>query len=68
VIHIVNPKTFLKSFLCASNVKLPINNSHYVTGKDIYLFSNLASVENTLSCFTNNIHCYLNNFKSKYKR
>ena len=49
----INSKNFLKSFLCATNVKLPLNNSHYITGKDIYLFSNLACVENTLSSFTN---------------
>ena len=64
----INSKNFLKSFLCATNVKLPLNNSHYITGKDIYLFSNLACVENTLSSFTNNVNCYLNSFKSKYKR
>ena len=63
----INPKKFLKSFLCASNVKLPLSNSHYITGKNIYLFSNLACVENTLSSFTNNISYYLNSFKKKYK-
>ena len=63
----LNPKKFLNSFLCSSNVKLPLSNSHYITGKNIYLFSNLASVENTLSCFTNNISYYLNSFKKKYK-
>ena len=63
----INPKKFLNYFLCSSNVKLPLSNSHYITGKNIYLFSNLASVENTLSCFTNNISYYLNSFKKKYK-
>ena len=63
----INLKKFLNSFLCSSNVKLPLSNSHYITGKNIYLFSNLASVENTLSCFTNNISYYLNSFKKKYK-
>ena len=64
----INSKNFLKAFLCSTNVKLPLNHSHYITGKDIYLFSNLACVENTLSSFTNNINCYLKTFKSKYKR
>lgn len=68
MIHIINPKTFLNTFLCASNVKLPINNSHYITGKEISIFSNLATVESTLSSFTNNVNCYLKSFKSKYKR
>ncbi len=63
----INPRKFLNNFLCASNVKLPLSNSHYITGKDIYLFSNLACVENTLSNFTNNINCYLKSFKRKYK-
>ena len=63
----LNPRLLFNKLLCATNVKLPLSNSHYITGKDSYLFSNLACVENTLSCFTNNVNCYLNSFKSKYK-
>ena len=63
----INPKKILNSFLCSSNVKLPLSNSHYITGKYIYFFSNLACVENTLSSFTNNMKYYLNLFTKKYK-
>lgn len=57
----------LKGFLCACNPKLPLSNNHYITGKNIWLFSNIACVENTLSCFTGNMCCKLNNLKGKLK-
>ncbi len=44
-----------KLLLCMPNVKLPIGKGHYVTPCNISLFSNLACVENSLSCLTKNI-------------
>lgn len=46
------PERIAKYLLCCSNIRLPINKSHYVTGKDLSLFSNLMCIENTLSSFT----------------
>lgn len=51
--------------LCSSNLKFPIYKGHYLTGKNISLFSNLLCIENSL----NNITCSMKNIcNSKFKR
>ena len=55
-------------FLCCYPGKLHINNSHYITGKDLIFFSKLMCVENELTNITgccNNLCC---NIKSLFKR
>lgn len=61
------PKQMLNKFLCCYPGKLHINNSHYVTGKDLIFFSKLMCVENELTNITgccNNLCC---NIKSLLK-
>ena len=58
-----NSQKLAKYLLCNSNIKLPISSSHYVTGKDLSLFSNLICVENQLSNMTCNIKNCCNYFK-----
>lgn len=62
------PKQILNKFLCCYPYKLHINNSHYVTGKNLSFFSKLVCVENEL----NNISCCCNNLckniKCNFKR
>lgn len=62
------PKHMLNKFLCCYPYKLHINNSHYVTGKNLCFFSKLVCIENEL----NNISCYCNNLckhiKYNFKR
>ncbi len=57
------PRKIAKCLLCSSNICLPINKSHYVTGKDISCFSNLMCVESTLSSLTCNLKNMCNGFK-----
>ena len=52
------PRRLLKDILCCNNIKFPIANNHYITGKNIYNFSNLVCIEKTL----NNITCGISNF------
>lgn len=59
----INKNKIINSLLCCNNFKFPMNNSHYVTGKDIYLFSSLACIENTLTNLTCNINNICNNVK-----
>ena len=62
------PKQMLNKFLCCYPCKIPINKSHYVTGKDMLFFSKLMCVENELSnltCYCNNL---CNNIKCNFKR
>lgn len=62
------PKQMLNKFLCCYPGKLHINNSHYVTGKNLIFFSKLMCVENELTNITgccNNLCC---NIKSLFKR
>ena len=47
----------LNNVLCNFPCKIPINKSHYVTGKNLFIFSKLMCVENVLS----NIGCCCNN-------
>ena len=57
----------INNLLCCFPYKIPINNSHYITGKNMMLFSKLMSIENeltNLTCYSNNLCNYLkNNFK-----
>lgn len=62
----LNPQTMKKYLLNCSNIKLPITNSHYITGKNIYMFSNLVCIENTLSNLTNNCKCIFNTAKNNF--
>jgi len=62
----INPQCMKKYLLNCSCLKLPLSNDHYITGKDIYTFSNLVCVENTLSNFTNNIKCICKNVKGNF--
>lgn len=59
-----NKNKIVNALLC-NNFKFPISNSHYVTGKDIIIFSNIACVENTLTCLTNNLKCTCRNMREK---
>lgn len=54
-----------KLLWCMPCVKIPIGQNHYVTPSDISTFSNLLSVENSLTCLTKNIcnSCSNNNCK-----
>ena len=63
----INKNKLINSLLCCNNFKFPMNNNHYVTGKDIYLFSSLACIENTLTNFTCNINNACNNLKCNIK-
>lgn len=49
--------SLLNNVLCNYPCKIPINKSHYVTGKNLLIFSKLMCVENELS----NIGCFCNN-------
>lgn len=60
------PEKLVNCLLCSSNIKLPINNSHYVTGQDISFFSKLMCVEQELSNITCNIKGYCNSCKNLY--
>lgn len=58
------PRKILNNFLCCYPGRLHINKSHYVTGKDLFLFSKLMCVENELSNITgccNNLCCDIKN-------
>lgn len=63
-----NPNKIVNALLCCNNFKFPMYKNHYVTGKNIWLFSNLACIENTLSDLTCNLKCNLNNCKQCFKR
>lgn len=59
---------FLNNILCNLPCKLPLNNSHYVTGKNMMFFSKLMCIENeltTLTCHCNNL---CNGIKCNFKR
>lgn len=62
------PNKLANYLLCKSNIKLPINNSHYVTGKDLSFFSKLMCVENELSNLTCNLKNFCGNCKNNYLR
>ncbi|MEG2646042.1 MAG: hypothetical protein RSA08_03315 [Clostridia bacterium] len=51
------PRNILNHFLCCSNIKFPMYKGHYMTGKNISIFSNLACIENNL----NNLTCSCKN-------
>lgn len=59
------PKQLLTQLLLLSNPRFPVNNSHYVTGTNIVMFSNAVCVEKTLTNFSNNLKCMFNSPKIK---
>ncbi len=63
----INTNCIVNSILCNSNLKIPLSNSHYLTGKGFLLFNKLACIENNLTCFTNNLKnmCSKNNLLRK---
>lgn len=63
-----NPNKIVNSLLCCNNIKFPMYKNHYVTGKNIWLFSNLACIENTLSNFTCSLKSNINNCKQCFRR
>lgn len=58
----INKNTLINYLLCNTNFKLPFSKSHYVTTKDIYLFKNITTIENSLTCLSNNIKGFCNTF------
>ena len=60
-----NKNKIINSLLCGNNMKFPIYNSHYMTGKDIWFFSNIVCIENTLTNFTNSLKSGCNNLIKK---
>lgn len=58
-----NPSQLVNYFLCCGNPVLPMYKGHYITGKDISLFTKLMCVENTLTTFTCNCKGVANNIK-----
>ncbi|MEG0873487.1 MAG: hypothetical protein RSE00_00010 [Clostridia bacterium] len=60
----INPKCFLNSFFCCSNMKIPMYKGHYMTGSDISFFSKLMCVENTLTNISCNAKQLCSNCKS----
>lgn len=58
-----NPQKIANYMLCNSNMKLPISNHHYITGKEISLFTNFVCVENTLSQLTGKCKCFFSTWK-----
>ena len=58
----------LNGILCGFPCKLPINNSHYVTGKNMLFFSKLMCIENNLTNLTCQCNNLCNNIKYKFKR
>lgn len=64
----LNKNKLLDSFLCSNNFKLPINNTHYITGKEIRLLSDFVCVENTLTNLTCNIKNMCSNVKGNFNR
>ncbi|MEG2235272.1 MAG: hypothetical protein RR144_02390 [Clostridia bacterium] len=58
----VKPSNLLHSIPCKFN----FGNCHYVTGKNISVFSNLLCVENSLTNLTCNCkNIFLNKFRAK---
>ncbi|MBR5227177.1 MAG: hypothetical protein IKV94_00855 [Clostridia bacterium] len=44
------PNNLIRSILCCCNPKLNLSNTHYICGRNLAFFSNLAQIEN---CLTN---------------
>lgn len=63
----INKNKLINSLFCCNDLKLPINKSHYITGKEIYFFSNLTCIENTLTNLTCNIKNICNNVKNNIR-
>ena len=68
IILYICPKKLANYLLCTSNICLPINKNHYVTGRDLSYFSSLACIEQTLSNLTCNIKGICSSFNKNYFR
>ena len=62
------PQKLADYLLCNSNLNLPINKSHYITGNEISLFSKLVCIEKELTCLTCNLKGFCTSCKSHYFR
>lgn len=62
------PKKLANYLLYNSNIKFPINQSHYVTGKELSLFSKLMCIENELTNLTCNLKGFCTSCKYNYFR
>lgn len=60
------PNPIVNSLLCCNNFCFPMYNNHYITGKGIFIFSNLACIENTLSSATCSIKNCCNTLSNGY--
>lgn len=63
-----NISQLLNKFLCCYPRRFPINNSHYITGKNMLFFSKLICIENELTNLTYSCNNLCNNIKYKFKR
>lgn len=64
----INKNKLINSLLCCNNFKLPINKSHYITGKELHFFSNFICIESTLTNLTCNIKNICTNVKQNINR
>lgn len=62
------PGKIVNNLLCSCNFKFPMYNNHYMTGKNICIFSKFACIENTLSSFTNNCKGLCNNLICSFRK
>lgn len=60
------PQRIANYLLCNSNIKLPINQSHYATGKELSIFSKLMCIENELANLTCNLKGFYSSCKYNY--
>lgn len=64
----INKNKLINSLLCQNDLKLPISKTHYITGKEIYFFTNFVCIENTLTNLTCNIKNICKNVKHNINR
>ena len=64
----MNMNNILNGLIKATNIRLPVNNTHYVTLKDLSQFSKLMCVENELSKITYSIKNGCNKCLNNYFR
>ncbi len=58
----------LNNILCNLPCKFPLYNGHYLTGKDLSIFSKFLTIENQLTNITCSCNNLCNNLKNKFKR
>ena len=66
--NFINKRRLLNNFLCCLPYKFPINNSHYITGKELSFFSNIMCIESELSKLTCCCNNMCKNIKMNFKR